>query len=670
MSKPETGLSLIALNPEQREGVVHRQGPLVVFAGAGTGKTRVITHRIAHLISNRGVSGSKILAVTFTNKAAREMRERVRELLPPGSGRGLTVATFHSLCVRILRADGHHIGLAENFSIFGDADQAALIRSLLTDAGIDGTPSEILSEISLAKNKLILPHDYPVETARDKLVQAIYTQYQNLMAGMNAVDFDDLMLSTIQLFRAHGHAKVGWQRQFEHILVDEFQDTNTAQFELLRLLYDGTGSICVVGDDDQSIYAWRGADTDTFQKFAQEFTPCKEVILAQNYRSTTTVLDAAHGVIEKAAGRKDKKLWSDLGKGAPIELIEAKDADHEAEVVVEKLNLARFAGKRELSDFAILIRTNIQSRAFEAALREAHLPYVVVGAMGFFDRQEVRDITAYLRFLHNDADEAALRRIVNTPRRGIGAATLGACTRYGQAHGLTLFEAMDQASSIPDLPKGAAEKLRAFVDQVAELTFDFTNGDLIHALRRVINDTGLADHWRETADNDKQAEARVGGAEEIVRMMSQYMKREFEPTLRGFLEHLSLLDRLEDNDEGNKGKVTIITLHAAKGLEFAHVFLVGFEEGFLPHSRSVDEGREISEERRLCYVGLTRAQKRLTISYAKMRNRYGETQPRTPSRFLADIPDHLMAQGDEVEPEGTEEELAGGFFAAMKEMLN
>ncbi|MDH4229846.1 MAG: UvrD-helicase domain-containing protein [Nitrospirota bacterium] len=669
MAQPREAISLKDLNSEQREAVVHREGPLIVFAGAGTGKTRVITYRIAHMISERGVPGSKILAVTFTNKAAREMRERVRELLGEGGARGTTISTFHSLCVRILREDGHHIGLGENFSIFAEADQSALIRALLTEAGVEAPPGEILAAISLAKNRLITASDYPTETAQDVLVQGIYGQYQNQLAGMNAVDFDDLLLSVIRLFRAHGHAKVGWQRRFEHMLVDEFQDTNTAQYELLRLLWSGHGSLCVVGDDDQSIYTWRGAAADTFQRFAADFAPCKEVVLTQNYRSTTHILDAAHAIITGVPERKDKKLWSALGKGAPIEIVTATDADHEARQVVERINLARFAGKKDLSEFAVLIRTNIQSRPFEAALRESHLPYVVVGATGFFDRQEVRDLTAYLRFLHNDADEVALRRIVNTPRRGIGAGTLAGCGRFAQAHGISLFEAMDKAPVVPDLPKASVPALRTFVDLIAELRFDFQHGDLIAALRRVIQDTGLAGHWVESADNERQGEARVEGAEEIVRMLSNYMKREFAPTLAGFLEHLCLLDRLDDNDETGKGKVTIITLHAAKGLEFPHVFLAGFEEGFLPHTRSVEEGRELSEERRLAYVGLTRAQRRLTISYARTRSRYGEQQGRTPSRFLADIPPHLIGSGEEVEPEASAEDLAAGFFSAMKDML-
>jgi superfamily I DNA/RNA helicase len=651
--------------------VTHGSGPLIVFAGAGTGKTRVITHRIAHLIRAREVPPSRILAVTFTNKAAREMRQRVGPLCPKSSGKagpkGLTVTTYHALCVRILKADGHHVGLPENFSIFGEADQKGLIRAILTECGAEGEGEGVLGAISLAKNRLIFPEDYPVADARDALVKDVYTRYQAMLAAMNAVDFDDLLLTTIRLFTAHGHVKVGWQRRYPHILVDEFQDTNAAQYRLLTLLWGGEGSLTVVGDDDQAIYAWRGASAETFADFAQDFPGCKEVVLEQNYRSTGTILKAAGHVIDQVTERKPKRLWSDLGPGRKLTLIRAADADDEAKQVVDDLNVARLANKADLSEFAILIRTNAQSRPFEAALREAHLPYVVVGATGFFDRTEVRDLTCYLRFLVNDADEAALRRIVNTPRRGIGAGTLAALAAHGRERGLSLFEAMDQADAIPGVPKGARGPLRTFVDRMAELTFAFGHGDMVAAMNQLLDGTGLRAHWVDSAEGTRQAEARLSGAEDVVRMLSRYESREAEPTLAGFLEHLCLLDRLEDEAQ-SEGRVTIITLHAAKGLEFPHVYLAGLEEGFLPHARSVDEGREIAEERRLCYVGMTRAMRRLTLSLAASRARYGEVQKRTPSRFLDDIPEDLFVAEDE-EPEGTQEELAEGFFSAMREML-
>lgn len=678
-------VSLTGLNPEQRNAVLHDDGPLMIFAGAGTGKTRVITHRVAHLIGHRGVPASKILAVTFTNKAAREMRDRIGPLVGKDGARGLLVATFHSLCVRILRKDGHHLGLPEHFSIFGDADQKGIIRAILSEHNVETPPDEVRNAISLAKNKLITPADYPEEDAFDVLVKGVYGQYQNALAGMDAVDFDDLLLSVIRLFRAHGHVKVGWQRRFSHILVDEFQDTNAAQYELLRLLWDDQGSIAVVGDDDQSIYAWRGAETDTFRKFSDEFSGCRKVILTQNYRSTGTILSAAAEIIEKVEEREPKRLWSDLGDGHKLKVIQAKDGDDEARKVVEDLNLTRFARNLDLSEFAILIRTNLQSRAFEAALRESHLPYLVVGATGFFDRAEVRDIIAYLRFLCNDADEAALRRIINTPRRGIGAVTLTALSRYAREHGGSLFDAMDVADKIQDIPKGALGGLRAFVDLMAEIKFDFQRGDMNDAMARLLTETGLRAHWNDTADNDKQAQMRQDGADDVARMLGHYIVRAGggpDPedtiqadalsdldgaTLTGFLEHLCLLDRMDDEKDA-QGKVTIITLHAAKGLEFENVYLVGMEEGFIPHSRSVEEGRELSEERRLAYVGITRAKRRLCLSFAEKRTRYGETTPRTPSRFLDDIPAHLIA-AEEEEPEGTNEEMAENFFANMKNML-
>jgi len=659
------------LTPRQRAAVTHGDGPLLVFAGAGTGKTRVITHRIAHLVRAREVSPARILAVTFTNKAAREMRERVIPLCGPReASRGLMVTTFHALCARILRADGQPLGLTETFSIFGEADQRGLIRTILSELSAEGEAAEVLSAISLAKNRLVPPEKYtdPAGGARESLVKDVYTRYQTTLAAMNAVDFDDLLLHAVTLFRKHGHVKVGWQRRFPHILVDEFQDTNGAQYALLSLLWGGEGSLTVVGDDDQSIYAWRGAEPETFTDFTRDFPRCAEVVLEQNYRSTGTILKAAGKIIAEVEGRKPKRLWSELGEGRKLGRIAATDADDEARKVVEDLNVTRLARKADLSDFAILIRTNIQSRAFEAALREAHLPYVVVGATGFFDRTEVRDLTSYLRFLHNDLDEAALRRIVNTPRRGVGSGTLAALSAHGRSQGLSLFEAMDKAQEIPGVPAGARAPLRAFVDQMAELRFAFQRGDMGEALTRLIHDFGLKAHWVEGADTGPQAEARLSGADDFLRMLARYVQRETEPSLPGFLEHLCLLDRMDDDEQTRKGRVTIITLHAAKGLEFAHVYLAGMEEGLLPHARSVEEGREIAEERRLCYVGITRAMKTLTLSYAKTRTRYGEVQKRTPSRFLADIPDDLFVSEDE-EPEGTQEELAQGFFDAVKGML-
>jgi len=655
------------LNPRQRAAVTHGDGPLVIFAGAGTGKTRVITHRIAHLIRERGVPAGRILAVTFTNKAAREMRERVKPLCGKEKGRGLTVTTFHSLCVRILKADGHHLGLGENFSIFADADQKGLIRAILAERGAEEAAGEVLAAISLAKNRLVIPETYPVNDARDALVKGVYAQYQTTLAAMNAVDFDDLLLMAIRLLSAHGHVKVGWQRRFPHVLVDEFQDTNAAQYQLLQLLWGGEGSVTVVGDDDQAIYAWRGAEPGTFRDFSRDFAGAREIVLEQNYRSTGNILRAAGHVIDKVAERKAKRLWSEAGAGRKLALIRATDAEDEARQVVDDINLVRLARKADLSEFAVLIRTNLQSRPFEAALREAHLPYVVVGATGFFDRAEVRDLTCYLRFLVNDADEVALRRVVNTPRRGVGAGTLAALSAHGREQGLSLFEAMDRAGSIPGVPVAARAPLRAFVDQVAELTFAFAHGDLGAAFERLLAETGLKAHWVDAAENPRQAEARLQGADEVARMLARYETRETEPTLAGFLEHLSLLDRLEEEDRP-KGRVTIITLHAAKGLEFPHVYLAGLEEGLLPHARSIDEGREIAEERRLTYVGMTRAMRHLTLSWAEHRARYGEVQKRKPSRFLADIPDELFLREEE-EPEGTQEELAEGFFSAMREML-
>jgi len=669
MTSSERSINIHGLNPEQRRAVLHENGPLIVFAGAGTGKTRVITTRIGHLIIARGIPGSQILAVTFTNKAAREMRERVDSLIgKPEQLKGLTISTFHSLCVRILREDGHYLGLKENFSIFGESDQNGIVRSLLTEAGVDRPPGEVLAAISLAKNKLITPEMYPVENATDSFVQDVYTRYQKLLLAMDAVDFDDLLLHAIRLFSSHGHVKVGWQRRFNHILVDEFQDTNTAQFKLLTQLWDGHGSLAVVGDDDQAIYAWRGAEADTFKRFGEEFPATRTITLTQNYRSTGHILKAAGHVIERIEDRAPKRLWSDLGDGPKLNLIGANDADDESKQVVDDINLIRFSHKAELSDFAILIRTNAQSRAFEAALREAHLPYVVVGATGFFDRTEIRDLTSYLRFLANDADEAALRRIVNTPRRGIGAASLAACARHATDNDMSLFEAMDMAGDIPGVSKQALAGMCEFIDLTAKLRFDFEHGDMRAALERLIDETGLRAHWIDTADNARAGEYRLEGAEELARMLTRYMDKETDPVLSGFLTHLCLLDRLED-EEQNKGRVTIITLHAAKGLEFKHVYLVGMEEGFLPHTRSVEEGRELAEERRLTYVGITRARHRLTLSHARYRSRYGERLQRTPSRFLEDIPDSLVAQPEE-EPDGSNEELAEGFFSAMRDMLD
>ncbi len=668
VSSPES-FSTASLNREQRQAVVHKTGPQAVFAGAGTGKTRVITTRIAHLVKVRQVPATSILAVTFTNKAAREMRERVTQLIGNMHGKGPTVSTFHSLCVHILRQDGEAIDLPSHFSIYGEPDQRSLMRSMLTEAGTDdSSPAEILAEISLAKNRLQTPETFPVTDAKSQFIQDLYARYQKLLASMDAVDFDDLLLHTIRLFSLHGHVKVGWQRRYPHILVDEFQDTNTAQYKLLTQLWDGNGSLTVVGDDDQAIYTWRGAEADMFRRFTDDYKDARTVILSQNYRSTSTILDAAGEVIGQIKERVAKNLWSELGQGRKIGQIIGSDPDDEAKQVVESLNLARYAGAASPGDFAILIRTNLQSRPFEAALREARLPYVVVGATGFFDRTEIRDLTSYLRFLQNENDEAALRRILNTPRRGIGAASLAAAARFSTDQGIGLLDALDQASRIDGVSTGAVTGIRQFIDMTAELRFAFAHNDLVEALEQTIRVTGLEAHWTDTSDHPRQAEARLNGARELVGMLSRYVTRELDPTLTGFLTLLSLLDRMEDEEKAD-GRVTIITLHAAKGLEYKNVYLAGMEEGLLPHSRNLEEDGKIAEERRLAYVGITRARQRLTLSRAITRKRYGEKFDCTPSRFLADIPPSLLATEEE-EPEGPEEELAKNFFAGIKDMFD
>ncbi|MDY6849367.1 MAG: UvrD-helicase domain-containing protein [Thermodesulfobacteriota bacterium] len=672
------------LNPRQLEAVRHRDGPLLILAGAGSGKTRVITCRIAWLMSDCGVSAESILAVTFTNKAAREMRERVEEMVGKKRCKAMVVATFHSLCVRILREDIEALGYKKNFSIYGAADQTRLIKDLMQQVDIEGRKFDadrVLWAISDAKNRLIPPDRFTVRYHDDYeyMAAAVYPRYQKALKAFNAVDFDDLIMLTARLLQEHPNVLEKCRQRFRYILVDEYQDTNAAQYLLLNLLAGGHRNLCVVGDDDQSIYGWRGADLGNLLEFERDFPGTRVVKLEQNYRSTGNILAAANAVIRHNAKRREKVLWTSDGAGAHIDYLQCADEEDEARAVMERIHGARFRYDLAYGDFAILYRTNVQSRAFEEQLRYENIPYVLIGGQQFFDRKEVKDTVAYLKVLVNQRDEVNLLRILNYPRRGIGETSADRLIRHSAERGVPLWQVLKNAADIEDLGDKVLEAITRFVAQMERYRMRFNrHGLMVETLREMIAEFGLEEEIYRTVDDPAKARRRVENVEEVASAMASYLEREEKPSLAGFLEKVSLLDDDRPGRDSKEKKlardaVVLMSIHSSKGLEFPHVFLVGMEEGFLPHQKSLSEGIDLDEERRLCYVGITRAQRCLTLSNARRRKKYGEMQARVPSRFLAEIPADLVhAEGDREAPQATEEErdqLASKAFSNIMNIL-
>jgi superfamily I DNA/RNA helicase len=677
-------LDLHTLNPQQLSAVKQTEGALLVLAGAGSGKTRVITYRIAYLILAGKIPAENILAVTFTNKAANEMKERVLGLVGKERSEGVIVSTFHSLCVRILRREIEKLGYKRNFSIYSSSDQVGLVRQIVRELNLDGKKYDaesILWKISAAKNNLVGPHDYkPGRGDEYELATArIYPKYQSALKAFNALDFDDIIMLVIELFRGHPEVLERWQENFHYIMVDEYQDTNKAQYLLIKFLAAKYRNLCVVGDDDQSIYGWRGADVGNILDFEKDYGECRVIKLEQNYRSTANILQAANSVIKNNSKRKQKTLWTDTGSGRLIDLVVANDDEEEASTVVERIQFESFRNKLSYGDFAVLYRANAQSRAFEEKLRYEDIPYILIGGMEFYERKEVKDAISYLKVISNSRDEVALLRIVNFPRRGIGDGTVIRINQWSMEQECPLFEAFGRVSEIPGIPQATRELVLGFHDLLAEARQRLLKrGRLAEKIAQLFKSIGIEDELYRTMDDRAAARRRVENVEQIVNAAAGYEEKTAAPTLAGFLEKVSLMDDENFPGKGKKdpGKdsVVLMSLHSSKGLEFPHVFLVGMEEGLLPHGKSIDEGLSTDEERRLCYVGITRARRHLTITRCLHRKKYGKLQERFPSRFLEELPEHLLnRQKGREAAAATEEEtdrLAGDFFARMQSMLD
>ncbi|KAF0220387.1 MAG: DNA helicase II / ATP-dependent DNA helicase [Geobacteraceae bacterium] len=676
-------LDLHTLNPQQLQAVKHTEGPLLVLAGAGSGKTRVITCRIGYLLLNRQVPPENILAVTFTNKAAREMKERMEELVGRERCKGVILSTFHSLGVRILRREIPLLGYRKNFSIYSTSDQAGLVRQVMREVNIDGkkfNAETILWRISAAKNALIPPDRFQPRFADDyeTLAATVYPRYQEALKACNAVDFDDIIMLTVELFRKHPEALARWQERFRYIMVDEYQDTNPSQYLLIHMLAEGHKNLCVVGDDDQSIYGWRGADVEKILAFEKDYKGCRVIKLEQNYRSTGNILDAANSVIKNNPKRKEKTLWTAAGPGRPIDLTVTRDDEEEAATVVERIQVECFKHNLSYGDFAILYRTNAQSRAFEEQLRFEGIPYVLIGGMQFFERKEVKDAISYLKVMDNPADDQALLRIVNFPRRGIGDGTVIKIGQWSMEQNCSLFEAFGRVREIDGLAEGPGEKARTFHALLkGEMESFQRGGNLAEKARGMFKRLSIEEELFRTIDDPATARRKVENVEQIVNSLAGYEEKSRSPSLSGFLEKVSLMD--EDRYGGKEKKelgrdaVTLMSLHSSKGLEFPCVFLVGVEEEILPHKKSIYEDFSIDEERRLCYVGITRARKHLTITRCLYRKKYGKLEERHPSRFLEEIPPHLLnhQKGEMAGAETAEEaeRMADDFFARMRAMM-
>ncbi|MBT1071707.1 ATP-dependent helicase [Pelotalea chapellei] len=663
------------LNPPQQQAVQNTEGPLLLLAGAGSGKTQVITTRIVHLLKDKRIPADNILAVTFTNKAAREMKERVSNMAGKMAG-GIVISTFHSLGVRILRRDIRALGFKPNFSIYSSSDQAGVLRQAMREKDIDPkqcNPDTILWRISGAKNRLIGPQEFkPLSDDRIELATAaIYPRYQELLKGFNAIDFDDIIMLSVKLLQSNTAILNHWQERFQYIMVDEYQDTNASQYLLISLLAKKHGNLCVVGDDDQSIYGWRGAEVQNILNFENDHANCRVIKLEQNYRSTSAILEAANSVIKNNPVRTDKALWSAVGKGREIDLIVAASEEDEAEQVVEGMLMEQFKGNLSWSDMAVLYRSNAQSRAFEERLRQERIPYVVIGGQQFYERKEVKDAIAYLKVIDNPSDEASLLRIINFPRRGIGDGTLLHLNQWSMEHEVPLFEALGRVREIDGISESSKKAVAGFHEMMAGVIEGFNTrygmGAQVNAL---FNRLRIEDELYRTLNDAAQARKRIENIEQVVNSLAIYEEQNPRGTLSTFLERISLMDEdkpSEDSKEHGLNAVTLMSLHSSKGLEFNHVWLVGMEEDLLPHKRSIEEDPTVAEERRLCYVGITRARRHLTISRCQTRRKYGATEQRTPSRFLDEIPEHLLItiSSDTGDKEDKAVDLAADFFSRM-----
>jgi ATP-dependent DNA helicase UvrD/PcrA len=656
---------LARLNEPQRQAVTTTEGPVLILAGPGSGKTRAITYRIAYLVQYKHISPWRILAVTFTNKAAKEMRERLEKLVGINESKEMTIGTFHAICARILRIEAGYLaplGLNKSFVIFDTDDQLTLVKQAIKEMDLDEKqyrPITIQAMISRAKNDMQSPDQMAEQAAKylEEVAARVYKQYQKLLRANNGVDFDDLLMLAEQLWRREPEVLRKYQARWHYIHVDEFQDCNLPQYKLIRLLgfgtderHEGLGNVCVVGDDDQMIYTWRGASAENVQRFERDFPHTKIIMLEQNYRSTQTILDAAQNVVRRNRMRKDKRLWTALGSGEKIMLYEAYDEDEEGLFTARETKRLLARGDiNRLGDVAVMYRTNAQSRALEEQFLRANIPYKVIGSRKFYERKEIKDMLAYMRLLANPYDELSLQRIINVPNRKIGPKTFGELQRWAGERHIPLYDAIQQIDEHPTLAKAAKLALKNFAQLLVDFSSSIEELQLPELLERIAERSGYGPELRESPEGEE----RWSNVLELRRVAEDYSEIETRTALELFLENVALVGGADTTQTGENGTlvkeensdaVTLITLHAAKGLEFPVVFIIGLDEGSIPHARSVDKPEQLEEERRLAYVGFTRAMYRLYLVRAYRRAFFGESLPTEPSRFLEDIPQHLLSR--------------------------
>ena len=642
------------LNKEQKDAVLHTEGPLLILAGAGSGKTRVLTYRIAHLIEECGVNPWNILAITFTNKAAGEMRERVDKIVGYGS-ESIWVSTFHSTCVRILRRYIDRLGYDTSFTIYDTEDQKTVMKDVCRRLQLDPKMYKermLLNAISHAKDEYISPNEFKLDAQgdyRQEKVAEVYLEYQKELKKNNALDFDDLIVKTVELFQSCPDVLDYYQERFRYIMVDEYQDTNTVQFKLISTLAKKYQNLCVVGDDDQSIYKFRGANIGNILNFEKVFPEARVIKLEQNYRSTQNILDAANGVIANNRGRKEKALWTENEQGAPITFQQFQTGYEEAEYITGEIRKKVREGECEYKDVAILYRTNAQSRLFEEKFLVANIPYKLIGGVNFYSRKEIKDLLAYLKTIDNGKDDLSVRRIINVPKRGIGAVTLNKVQAYADSMGLSFFEALEAANEVPGIGK-ALLKIQPFVHLIHGLRLKLSDISLEELMEEILTQTGYVQELKD--EGTDEADARLENIDELITKIVTYEEGAEHPDLSEFLEEVALvadIDSLEDSDN----RVLLMTLHSAKGLEFPYVFLAGMEDGIFPSYMSIaaeNPTEEIEEERRLCYVGITRAMKELTMTSARVRMIRGENQYNNISRFVREVPKELIGRKTPVPP--------------------
>lgn len=658
------------LNPQQQEAVLQTDGPLLILAGAGSGKTRVLTHRIAYMIQEKGINPWNIMAITFTNKAASEMRERVDKIVEFGS-ESVWVSTFHSSCVRILRRYIERIGYMNNFTIYDADDQKSMIKDICKRLGVDTKiykERNILGAISSAKDELIGPDTYMLNNQGDvhkRRIAEVYKEYQSQLHRNNALDFDDLIVKTVELFRACPEVLDYYQERFRYIMVDEYQDTNTAQFKFISLLASKYQNLCVVGDDDQSIYKFRGANIGNILGFEKDFPNATVIRLEQNYRSTQTILDAANEVISNNVERKSKSLWTENGKGTPIHMKQFLNGYEEAEYVAGEISKAVGEGKCLYKDCAILYRTNAQSRIFEEKFLMANIPYRIVGGINFYARKEIKDLLSYLKTIDNAMDDLAVRRIINVPKRGIGLTTIGRVQDYAVDREISFYDALREADEIPGLGRGVS-KITPFVTFIQSLRSKVGYISILELFDEILEETNYVKDLE--LEDTEESRARLENIDELISKITAYEESEENPTLSGFLEEVALVADI-DTVDSNQDHVLLMTLHSAKGLEFPYVYMTGMEDGIFPSYMTItaDDPSEIEEERRLCYVGITRAMKELTLSSAQMRMIRGETQYNKVSRFVREIPRELVDLDRDIKTRKELEIPVPNSYAQMKE---